>query len=489
MCTKRFIFLFSISFICFLSFNFATAENHAPVAQMDYYEGLRNNELNVSVPGVLGNDSDEDGDAMTAVLDTNPINGTLSLNGDGSFIYHPNGDWPYTDYDYDSFTYHVNDGSLDSNIAQVDIKVSNWPPVANDDYYGTAPNEILNIAAPGVMSNDFDGNGDVLQVMWVLEGPYHGSVSLEFDGSFTYQPAEGFLGQDWFSYTVSDGTMGNTKYDSAIATITVSPDLPSAEDDNYQTEKNLVLNVAAPGVLANDWDPNGDPLTALIDVLPTNGTVTLYSDGSFTYTSNTNYVGADRFIYHVIDGVHYSNPATVNLTVNDCLYCDDFNDGNLDPNWTYIKQSWSESGGTLIGAPTGRATLAIATPIFAGCQTCSMEAVMRSAGGAFNKVWMLGWYIDKKNTMELLMKEENDRWILKQRNNGAVVAKGNGIKTIDPNTDYAVRISFDGSNFKVFVDDFVTPLFTLTPQANVPSGTVGFKIKNTTGSFNYVGVN
>jgi hypothetical protein len=91
--------------------------------------------------------------------------------------------------------------------------------------------------------------------------------------------------------------------------------------------------------------------------------------------------------------------------------------------------------------------------------------------------------------MELLMKEENDRWILKQRSNGTVVAKGKGIKTIDPNTDYAVRISFDGSNFKVFVDDFVTPLFTLTPQANVPSGTVGFKIKNTSGSFDYVAVN
>ena len=102
---------------------------------------------------------------------------------------------------------------------------------------------------------------------------------------------------------------------------------------------------------------------------------------------------------------------------------------------------------------------------------------------------MLGWYVDKKNSLELLMKEENDRWILKQRSNGAVVAKAKGIKTIDPNTDYNVRIAFDGINFKVFVDDFVTPLFTLTPQATVPVGTVGFKVKNTTGSFDYVAIN
>jgi hypothetical protein len=487
---KRFIFLFLILFFLMLNVGFSrTTVNHAPIAENDYYEGLRNNDLNVSAPGVLGNDSDEDGDSLTAVLDTNPINGTLSFNADGSFIYQPNGDWPYTDYDYDNFTYHVTDGSLNSNIAQVSIKVVNYPPVGNDDYYGTAPNQILNITAPGVMLNDLDGNGDVLEVMWVLEGPWHGYLTLNKDGSFTYEPEQGFVGDDWFRYTVSDGTMGDTAYDDAIATIAVSPDLPNAEPDSYQTDKNMVLNVAAPGVLANDWDPNGDPLSAIIDVWPTHGLFTWNPDGSFTYTPFVNYVGTDSFVYHVIDGVHYSNPATVNLTINDCVYCDDFNDGNLDPNWTYIKQFWSESNGSLIGTPSTRTAIAIARPIFAGCQTCSMEARMRSGGGAFNKVWMLAWYVDKKNTMELLMKEENDRWVLKQRLNGSVIAKANAIKTINPNTDYAVRITFDGISFNVFIDDFVTPLFLLTPQSNVPVGTIGFKVKNTIGSFDYVTIN
>lgn len=482
------IFLFSI-FILILNCNFAKA-NNPPVAQRDGYEVLRNNELNVPAPGVLGNDIDEDGDALTAVLDTNPTHGTLSFNPDGSFIYNPDPDWPYYDSGYDSFTYHANDGSMDSNIALVDITVSNWPPVANDDSYTTLRNEILIVAAPGVMSNDFDGNGDVLSVMGVIEGPYHGLLWLNPDGSFTYQPDEGFLGDDWFRYYVTDGTMGDTAYDDAIVIINILPDSPIAADDTYQTNKNVALNVAAPGVLGNDSDPNSDPLTAVVDVDPSNGTLTLNSDGSFTYTPNSDYVGTDSFTYHANDGVNDSNIATVNLTVNEtCLYCDDFNDGNLDPNWTYIKQSWSESNGTLNGTPTGRVAIAIASPIYPGCQTCSMEASMRSAGGAFNKVWMLGWYVDKKNSMELLMKEESDRWVLKQRVNGSIVTKAKGIKTINPNTDYAVRITFDGISFKVFVDDFVTPLFTLTPQVNVPAGTVGFKVKNTIGSFDYVTVN
>jgi hypothetical protein len=86
------------------------------------------------------------------------------------------------------------------------------------------------------------------------------------------------------------------------------------------------------------------------------------------------------------------------------------------------------------------------------------------------------------------MNEENDRWILKQRVNGTVVAKAKAIKTIDPNTDYAVRLTFDGTSFQFFVDDFITPLFTLTSHASVPVGTVGFQVKNTNGSFDYVAV-
>jgi VCBS repeat-containing protein len=454
--------------------------NAAPVAADDNYSTNKNITLNVSAPGVLGNDSDEG--AITAELDSGTSNGTLTLNSDGSFTYIPDGGFSGND----SFTYHANDGSLDSNIATVNITVINSVPVAADDNYNTARNGQLTVGAPGVLSNDSDADGDSLNAVKDTDPP-NGTVTLNADGSFTYTPDTGFVGIDTFTYHANDGTANSN---IATVNITVTNDAPIATDDSYVTDKNIALNVPAPGVLGNDSDPNGDPLTAVVDVNPTNGSLTLNADGSFTYTPNTDYVGADSFTYHANDGADDSNIATVNLTVNQtCLFCDDFNDGTIDPNWTYVKPTWTEGGGNLMGTPVKKRATAAATPVFAGCQMCSMEASMQTAGGISNKLWLLGWYVDRKNTMELLMKEENERWVLKQRVNGRVVAKAKGIKTIDTNTAYAARIVFDGTSFQVFVDDFVTPLFTLTPQGSVPTGTVGFSVKNTTGSFDYVTVN
>jgi VCBS repeat-containing protein len=92
--------------------------NDAPVAQDDEFNSGSVG-ITIDAPGVLGNDSDVDGDGLTAVLETNVSNGTLSLNANGGFTYTPNllftGD--------DSFEYHANDGSTDSGKAKVTIHV------------------------------------------------------------------------------------------------------------------------------------------------------------------------------------------------------------------------------------------------------------------------------------------------------------------------------------------------------------------------------
>jgi hypothetical protein len=111
---------------------------------------------------------------------------------------------------------------------------------------------------------------------------------------------------------------------------------------------------------------------------------------------------------------------------------------------------------------------------------------MSTAGGPRNRVWLLGWYIDKKNTVEVLMKEENDKWVVKQRS-GKVVSKGKGLATIEPNVNYNVEIRFDGTNFELRVDGNL--LATVPAKAAVPSGTVGYAVKNTTGNFGYILVN
>jgi Ca2+-binding RTX toxin-like protein len=100
--------------------------NRAPVASNDSYNTNEDTVLTVPAPGVLGNDSDADFDPLTAVLVSNPSNGTLTLNPNGSFTYTPNANFNGGD----SFTYRASDGSLQSNVATVTINVvaQNDPP-------------------------------------------------------------------------------------------------------------------------------------------------------------------------------------------------------------------------------------------------------------------------------------------------------------------------------------------------------------------------
>jgi VCBS repeat-containing protein len=82
-------------------------------------------------------------------------------------------------------------------------------------------------------------------------------------------------------------------------------------------DQDATLTVsAADGVLANDSDPDQDPLTASLQVQPSSGAVTLNSDGSFDYTPQAGFVGDDSFTYVASDGLQTSNPATVTITVN-----------------------------------------------------------------------------------------------------------------------------------------------------------------------------
>jgi VCBS repeat-containing protein len=91
---------------------------------------------------------------------------------------------------------------------------------------------------------------------------------------------------------------------------------PTAVDDAYATDEDAPLSVAAPGVLGNDTDPDGDTLAAALVSGPSHGTLTLNPDGSFTYTPDANYNGPDSFAYRATDGSLDSNTATVSLTVS-----------------------------------------------------------------------------------------------------------------------------------------------------------------------------
>ncbi|MGC2780917.1 MAG: VCBS domain-containing protein, partial [Bradyrhizobium sp.] len=94
--------------------------NDAPVAVADSYTTAEDTALTIPNAGVLANDHDAEGDALSAILVNAPTHGTLALNQDGSFTYTP-----FADYNgVDSFTYKANDGLADSGTATVSITVT-----------------------------------------------------------------------------------------------------------------------------------------------------------------------------------------------------------------------------------------------------------------------------------------------------------------------------------------------------------------------------
>ncbi|MEL7207866.1 MAG: Ig-like domain-containing protein, partial [Actinomycetota bacterium] len=192
-------------------------------------------------------------------------------------------------------------------------------PVAEDDDFVTDEDTTLVVsAAQGVLDNDTDADGDPLTVdVGSVTDPPDGAVVVGADGGFVYDPDPDFEGLDTFEYTVLDGT---GRSDTATVTIEVSQveDPPTALDDAYDAVEDTTLVVsAAQGVLDNDSDGDGDPLTVsptLIDE-PDKGVVSVAGDGSFQYTPDPDENGLDSFTYEVDDGTGRSDQATVTLTV------------------------------------------------------------------------------------------------------------------------------------------------------------------------------
>ena len=289
-----------------------TPVNDAPAAKSDGYGVKQNAVLTVAAPGVLANDADVDGNTLTAVLVRAPYNGVLSLNANGAFTYTPNAGFSGSD----SFTYKDYDGGLYSGVVSVAIAVSAvaTPPTVVNDAYATAMNTPLAVNAPGVLANDSDPNKLPLTAKPV-SGPSHGTLSLNANGSFVYTPVSSYAGPDSFTYKANNG-----KADSAAATVTITVTgttnlAPAAKSDGYGTKANATLTVAAPGVLANDADPNGDPLTAVLVRAPYNGVLVLSANGAVTYTPNAGYVGTDTFTYKAFDGALYSGVVSVAIAV------------------------------------------------------------------------------------------------------------------------------------------------------------------------------
>ena len=194
------------------------AVNDAPVALDDAYSTDEDVALSIPAAGVLGNDTDVENDALSAAVVAGPSNGALTFPGDGSFVYAPNANFNGGD----SFTYRAGDGGLNSNVATVSIAVNavNSSPVAVADAYSTDEDVALNISAGGVLGNDMDPDNDALSAV-LISGPSYGTLTLNADGSFLYDPFNNFSGTDMFEYAANDGSAASAP---AVVTLAVYPD-------------------------------------------------------------------------------------------------------------------------------------------------------------------------------------------------------------------------------------------------------------------------
>ncbi|WP_370304219.1 cadherin-like domain-containing protein [Pseudooceanicola sp.] len=332
------------------------SENTAPVARADSYSMVENTVLSITLPGVLANDEDLDGDGITvSQVITDVAHGTLTLNADGSFSYTPDADYVGDD----SFTYEISDGNGGTTEAVVtlavqeqtlpegaliDVGVTEAETLDLSGGYATEviahadvpSNAAIKSVGTGQATGSFIGSAGSywIDVAWLNESDGASQYTLFVDGveQSSWTGTGGAPSVDREIQRVGvDLSYGdvitirgvqesgeNARVDTIVVTGQADNSNPYARADFYTATQGIPKNVAADGVLENDEDLDGDTITVsqvLTDVQ--HGTLTLNADGSFTYTADSEFLGDDTFTYEVVDGNGGTATATATITVGE----------------------------------------------------------------------------------------------------------------------------------------------------------------------------
>ena len=299
-----------------------SAVNDAPVAVADSYSVLKNGTLNVAAAGVLINDIDVDSPAntLTAIKDTDPTHGTLALNSDGSFTYTPTVGWSGND----SFSYHANDGTADSNIVTVSISVNDINEVPTDI---------------GLSNNSVAENQPIATVVGTLS-----TVDPDTGDTFSYSLVSGIGDTDNGSFTISGASLRTSDVFDFETKSIYAIRVRSTDQGGLYIEKEFIITVSnvneAPVItegastaftMSEDGvrscsdltlhatDVDGDMLTWSISSAASHGIATASGTGTFKvigYTPDSNYNGSDSFVVQVSDGNGGTDTITVSIGVS-----------------------------------------------------------------------------------------------------------------------------------------------------------------------------
>ncbi|MEK7411854.1 MAG: Ig-like domain-containing protein, partial [Planctomycetota bacterium] len=274
--------------------------NDVPVANAQDLTTNEDTPLTIKLTG-----ADIEGSDLAFTVVSSPTLGILSGTAP-DLIYTPNANVSGTD----SFTFKVNDGTVDSVAGTISITTSavNDVPVANAQSVTTDEDTPKVITLAG---SDIEGSSLVFSI---VSNPTKGTLSGT-PPNIGYVPNANANGQDSFTFEANDGSLDSSP---AIVTITINPvnDVPDAGADTYTVNEDNPLVVAAPGVLANDSDVDlGSALTAVLVTQPSHGSVDLQPDGSFAYVPSLDFNGTDSFTYKANDGGLDSIAVIVTITV------------------------------------------------------------------------------------------------------------------------------------------------------------------------------
>lgn len=240
----------------------------------------------------------------------------LRINSDGTFGSVKTFGGPNANIDYArglavdlrgnmaiaSTSMNGNYGTLNSaSVGQITVR--------NDAYSLPEDNVITTSVPTGLLANDTSTSA-VFPPVTLVVGPSHGTLSLGTGGNFTYTPHANYNGPDSFTYRLANGTFQS---DVATVSLTVTPvpDTPVAVSDTFGGAGNQAATIP---VLANDSDPDGDPLRVFAVTSAGKGLVSINADGTIRYVPNLWSGGTDSFSYYITDETA-STYANVGVTI------------------------------------------------------------------------------------------------------------------------------------------------------------------------------